>query len=83
MQHRPYKADLANETEYETILQEIKSDLDAYVSNYRTQAIMGEIDVDSTWNDYLAELDRLGYNRMMDELEKVEPIEDIIAGCSK
>lgn len=78
-QHRPYKADLANETEYEKIFQEIKSDLDAYVSNYRTQAIMGQIDVDSTWDEYLAELDRLGYNRMMDELEKVEPIEDIIA----
>lgn len=79
-QHRPYKADLANETDYEKISQEISSDLNAYVANYRTQAIIGQIDVDATWDSYLAELDRLGYNRMMDELEKLDSLEEIIAG---
>ncbi|MCI5648770.1 MAG: DUF3502 domain-containing protein [Fusicatenibacter sp.] len=79
----PYKMDLANVTDYEKIEQEISSDLDAYVSNYRTQAILGQIDVDATWEEYMAELDRLGYNRMMDELEKVEPLEDIIAAYEK
>ena len=82
-QHSPYKADLANETEYESIYQEIKSDLEAYVANYRTQAILGQIDVDSTWDEYLAELDRLGYHRMMDELDKIESIEDMIAAYEK
>lgn len=82
-QHRPYKADLSNSTDYEMILQDISSDLEAYVSNYRTQAIMGQIDVDATWDDYLAELDRLGYNKLMDELEKVDPLEDIIASYNK
>lgn len=79
-QHRPYKVDLSNSTEFESIYQSISSDLDAYVANYRTQAILGQIDVDATWEDYLSELDRLGYNRMMDELENVESLEDIIAG---
>lgn len=78
-QHRPYKEDLAGETEYETILQEIRSDLESYVANYRTQIILGQTDVDSTWNSYLDELDRLGYNRLMDELEALEPLEEIIA----
>lgn len=82
-QHSPYKADLANETEYESIYQEIKSDLEAYVANYRTQAILGQIDVDSTWDEYLAELDRLGYNKMMDELDKIQSIEDMIAEYEK
>lgn len=77
-QHRPYKADLANETDYEQIFQEIRGDLDAYVASYRTQALLGQIDVDSTWDSYLAELDRLGYNRMMDELEKIPSIEEMI-----
>lgn len=31
------------------------------------QAGMGQIDVDAGWDDYLAELDRLGYNKMMEE----------------
>ena len=35
--------------------------------------------MDATWDDYLKELDRLGYNRMMDELESLEPLENIIA----
>lgn len=78
-QHRPYKEDLAGETEYEAILQEIRSDLEAYVANYRTQVILGQTDVDSTWNSYLDELDRLGYNRLMDELEALEPLEEIVA----
>ncbi len=77
-QHRPYKEDLAGETDYEIIKQEINSDLEAYVSNYRTQAVLGQINVDATWDSYLAELDRLGYNRMMDELEKLKPLEEII-----
>lgn len=82
-QHRPYKEDLANETKYGDIFQKIRGDLDAYVSNYRTQAILGQIDVDSTWDSYLAELDRLGYNTMMDELEKIPPIEEMIEEYEK
>lgn len=79
-QHIPYKADLSNITEYGNIQQEISSDLDAYTASYRTQAVMGKIDVDDTWDDYLAELDRLGYNEMMDELADLPSLEDIIAG---
>lgn len=79
-QHIPYKADLSNTTEYGDIQQEISSDLDAYTASYRTQAVMGKIDVDATWDDYLAELDRLGYNEMMDQLADLQPLEDIIAG---
>ena len=82
-QHRPYKEDLANETKYGDIFQKIRGDLDAYVSNYRTQAILGQIDIDSTWDSYLAELDRLGYNTMMDELEKIPPIEEMSEAYEK
>lgn len=82
-QHPPYKADLANETGYEQIFQEINGDLDAYVASYRTQAILGQVDVDATWNGYLAELDRLGYNKMMDELEKIPSLEEMAEGYGK
>ena len=82
-QHRPYKADLANETQYEQIFQEISGDLDAYVASYRTQAILGQVDVDATWAEYLQELDRLGYNRLMDELEAIPSIEEMITELEK
>ena len=57
--------------------------MEAYVAYYRTQEIIGQFDVDSTWDEYLAELDRLGYHRMMDELDKIESIEDMIAAYEK
>ena len=78
-QHAPYKQDIGGSTDYELINTEVGSDIDAYVGSYRTQAFLGQIDVDETWYDYLAELDRLGYNKMMDELEKLDPLEDVIA----
>jgi len=82
-QHRPYKADLANETGYEKINQSISGDLDAYVASYRTQAVLGQIDVDDTWEDYLKELERIGYNTMMDELEAIPSIEEMIEEYAK
>ena len=65
------------------ISSEISSDVWAYVNNYCTEAVLGQIDVDATWDSYLEELDRMGYNSMMDELEQVEPLEDIIAGYAE
>lgn len=73
-QHTQYKEDIKKETDYAEIYTEAGTDIDAYVSSYIAQAVLGQIDVDSTWEAYLAELDRLGYNRMMDELDKVEPL---------
>lgn len=74
-----YKEDTANETEYAVIKAEVNTDIEAYVKNYIAQAVLGQIDVDNTWDDYLKELDRLGYNKMMDELNKVEPLENVVA----
>lgn len=73
-----YKTDYTSETNYSTLYAEYSGDLNAYVSDYRTRAIMGDIDVDATWDEYLAELDRLGYSEMMAELDKVQPAADII-----
>ena len=73
-QHTQYKEDIKQETEYAQINTEVGADITSYVSSYIAQAVLGQIDVDSTWDSYLAELDRLGYNRMMDELDKVEPL---------
>lgn len=75
----PYKTDYTSETNYNALRAEYSSGLDAYVADYRTRAIMGDVDVDATWAEYLAELDRLGYSELMAELDKVQPAADIIA----
>ncbi len=53
------------------------------MASYRTQAVLGQVNVDDTWDDYLKELDRIGYTRMMDELEAIPSIEDMIAELEK
>lgn len=74
-----YKNDLFEETDYAALSAEYSGDLSEYVLNYATQAIVGELDVDSTWDEYLAELDRLGYNELMAELDKLEPLADVVS----
>lgn len=75
-----YKEDVYGETEYATIYAESNGDIQEYVNNYMAQAVLGQIDVDETWDAYLEELDRLGYNEMMAELDKVDPLADLAAG---
>lgn len=74
-----YKNDLFEETDYAALQVEYNADISEYIMNYATQAIIGEVDVDATWDEYLAELDRLGYNALMAELDKVEPLADIMS----
>lgn len=75
-----YKEDVANATSYGSIKAEKEADIIAYADSYAAQAFLGQVDVDATWEEYLAELDRLGYNEMMSELDKVEPLEALIHG---
>ncbi len=53
------------------------------MASYRTQAVLGQIDVDDTWEDYLKELERIGYDTMMDELEAIPSIEEMIEEYAK
>ena len=78
-QHPEYKADISNVTDLATINAEVSGDINAYVGEYRTQVFLGQKDLDSTWDEYLAELERLGYSRLMGEYEKLDPLQDIIA----
>lgn len=73
-QHVQYKEDIANETEFATIKAEVNTDIEAYVKSYMAQVVLGQKELDSTWDAYMAELDRMGYNKMMDELDKVDPL---------
>ena len=83
LQHIPFKEDIRSETDYSTLSTEYAPDIDAYVETYRTQCILGEKDVDATWEEYLSELDRLGYQELMAELDQLPALEDIIADYSK
>lgn len=82
LQHPNYKEDIRRETNHSQLNAEYGGEINAYVDTYRTECVLGKKDVDATWDAYLAELDRLGYNKLMDELNKIPPLEEIIAEYS-
>lgn len=44
----------------------IEAELNTYVSEYTLKVICGETDLDATWDEYLANLDSMGYNTVQD-----------------
>ncbi len=74
-----YKQDLRNETEYNNLYAENNGDITTVVDTYFADWILGNKNVDDTWDEYIAELDSEGYSEMMTELDNVEPLEDMIA----
>lgn len=74
-----YKSDLANVTNYTTIYNDIYNDIWAYVKNFSSQSVLGQIDPVASWDEYLETLDKMGYYDMMAELDQLDSLLDIIA----
>ncbi len=83
MQEPPYKEDIKRETNYTALASKANVDINPYVETYRSECVLGNKDVDATWDAYIAELNRMGYKDMMDELNKVAPVVEIIKEFSK
>lgn len=49
------------------VVASIKAELDVYIKQFVAQVATGEIDLDSSWEEYLSKLDRMGYK----ELEEI------------
>lgn len=73
-----YKSDLLNETNYDNYRIEYAGPISIINNNFFEDCIYNGLDVEENWDNYLQELDDAGYNTMMDELDKVEPLEDLI-----
>ena len=54
--------------------------INTYVAEYRTAVISGEEDLEATWEDYLAELDSLGYGEVRAVIQELPTFDDFIAG---
>ena len=44
----------------------LSTDISSYVNNMKASFVMGELDIDSTWDAYLSELESMGLPRMME-----------------
>lgn len=73
-----YKLDLRKETNYAQLYIDYGSLSYNIMLNYFENWIYNDLDVNASWEGYLQELDNVGYNLMMGELDKVEPLETMI-----
>ncbi len=74
-----YKLDLYEETDYIAMSQAYASQCMAVKNQYVKQWVVDGESVTDTWAQYLTDLEEAGYHLMMDELNKVEPLADMIA----
>ena len=83
MQQYPYKVDLYNETEADEIKTEYGKDWEATYRAYFMNVILGKANVESDWDAYIEELNRLEYDAYLEELEKAPVLTDVLAQYSK
>ena len=76
----PNRPDLFNETKLAEMENEYNSTIFTIYSEYWTAAIAGNVDIDATWDKYLSDLDKAGYQNILEELNKASLYEEIFPG---
>lgn len=75
---RPATYDLFNETEQTEITEYYGGQLDTITSEFRTQAITGEIDVEAEWDAYVQRYLDSGGTELIEEMEKAPTVEELL-----
>lgn len=56
--------------EESTEMATLRTDIDSYVSEYRAQVVVGELDLEETWDEYIKTLEQMGLERMMEIFDR-------------
>ena len=75
---RPYKWDLLNETNIKEVDKRYKGQLDTIVAEFRMKAIVGEVDIDKEWDNYVENWMNNGGSELLAELEKAPKVSDLM-----
>jgi putative aldouronate transport system substrate-binding protein len=78
MMIRPYKWDVLNETKVADLKKRYDGQLKTIVDEYLMKAIVGEIDIDKTWDDYVKNYLANGGQELTDEYDKSEKVADLM-----
>lgn len=73
-----YKIDLLKETDYTNLYVTYNESIIEIVLKFFEDCVYNGLDADENWDEYLLKLDEAGYNKMMAELDKVQPLEEMI-----
>jgi len=76
---KPGRMDLFEETGYTDLMMEIRAGLQGEVSEFYSDAVMGNVDIEKEWDAYLKRLDDQGYQQMIDEIAKMPTYDELLA----
>ncbi len=75
-----YRYDFLNETNVSEMRKRYMSALTTVIQNYTANFILGEIDVDTGWDDYIAELESNGMDEYLGEIAKAPLVSAYLEG---
>jgi putative aldouronate transport system substrate-binding protein len=75
-----YRYDFLNETDIITMRKRYDSGLTTTALEYTANFILGDIDIDEGWDDYLADLERNGMSRYLEEYENAPLVDAYLDG---
>ncbi len=75
-----YRYDFLNETDIIRMRQRYDSGLTTTALEYTANFILGELDIDEGWDDYLAELERNGMSRYLEEFANAPLVDAYLDG---
>lgn len=75
-----YRYDFLNETDIVTMGKRYNSGLTSTVLEYTAEFILGDLDIDESWDDYLADLERNGMSRYLQEYGKAPLVDAYLDG---
>ena len=75
-----YRYDFLNETNIITMRKRYDSGLTTTALEYTANFILGDIDIDEGWDDYLADLERNGMSRYLEEYENAPLVDAYLDG---
>ncbi len=76
----PYKYDLKNTTNLVKVTADYASSVNTIVNEFTVGVISGETNLDGEWANYLAKLNKAGYDKICAELDKAPLYKDVMAG---
>lgn len=76
---RPHRYDLFNETNLTELENRYSGQLNTIVDEFRMRSIVGEIDIEEEWDDYVQNYLNSGGQEILEELEKAPLVSDILS----
>jgi len=74
----PERFDPLGETNIIEVKTAVQTNINDVVSTFRSNVILGTVDVEAQWDQYTKDLNNAGYDKLMAEMRKMKPYEELI-----